>query len=110
MTARPFLLAGVAVWACLLAAGEVGAQSRLSVYPGESRSIYPRSGCSATSRINPCTAGRVPAPVGSPTSGPLTESTRRGPLDRPPDPLGLDAKLPTVPRDLSRQTLPSQKD
>ena len=104
------LLAGVAVSACLLGVGDAVAQSRLSIYPRESQSIYPRQGCSPTSRINPCTTGRIPAPVGNPTSGPLTESTRRVPLDRPPDPLGLDAELPTVPRELRQQTLPSQKD
>jgi len=87
--------------------GDAFAQSRLSIYP---KSIYPKSGgCSSLSRINPCTTRSVPAPVGNPTSGPLTESTRRGPLDRPDDPLGFDADLP-MPKEIVPQTLPSQKD
>ena len=90
--------------------GEAVAQSRLSIYPNSPKSIYPKSGgCSSLSRINPCTTRRIPAPVGNPTSGPLTESTRRGPLDRPDDPLGIDADLP-MPKDIVPQTLPSQKD
>jgi len=104
------LRAGIGAAACLMAYGEAAAQSRLSIYPRESQSIYPRQGCSTTSRINPCTTRRVPAPVGNPTAGPLTDSTRRGPLDRPLDPLGLDADLPTMPPEIRSQSLPSQQD
>jgi hypothetical protein len=109
MAAR-LLRAGLAASACLLAAAEAAAQSRLSIYPRESQSIYPRQGCSTTSRINPCATLRVPSPVGNPTAGPLTDSTRRGPLDRPLDPLGIDADLPTMPPEVRSQSLPSQKD
>jgi hypothetical protein len=104
MTGR-LLLAAVAAWACLHPVGNAEAQSQLSIYPRANQSIYPRQGCSP---LNPCTTRRVPAPVGNPTDGPLTDSIRRGPLDRPRDPLGLDAELPTIPKALRPQTLPSQ--
>lgn len=110
MAGRLILIAGVVASACVFPLDEAVAQSRLSIYPRESQSIYPRQGCSTISRINPCTTRRVPAPVGNPTAGPLTDSTRRGPLDRPLDPLGLDADLPTTPPEIKTQTLPSQKD
>ena len=110
MAGRLILIAGVLASACLVPLGEAAEQSRLSIYPRQSQSIYPRQGCSTTSRINPCTTRRVPAPVGNPTAGPLTDSTRRGPLDRPLDPLGLDADLPTMPPEIRSQSLPSQQD
>lgn len=54
-------------------------------------SLFPREGCTPTSRINPCQTRALPAPVGDPTDGPLTEDLRDGPLDMKPDPLGYDA-------------------
>ena len=100
-------LAAASAW--MQAPGQAAAQSQLSIYPRETRSIYPGRGCSTSGRINPCGTNRIPKPVGNPTNGPLTDAIRRGPLDPPRDPLGIDADLPTAPKAIRPQTLPSQK-
>ena len=95
--------------AIVLAAGGVSADAADSLFP-ERSSLYPNSGgCSSFSRINPCGTRRAPSPVGDPTSGPLTDDLRKGPLDRKDDPLGMDAELPVVPDPIAPQTLPSQE-
>lgn len=71
--------------------------------------LFPKEGCSPFSRTSPCATRSVPAPVGDPTDGPLTEKVRKGPLDPRPDPLGPKAKLPPMP-EIRPQTLPSQQD
>ena len=83
-----------------LLAGDAAAQVRSS--------LFPREGCSSLSRTNPCNTRRLPSPLGDPTDGPLTDSLRQGPLDRKPDPLGLDAEMETL-RPIEPQLLPSQK-
>jgi hypothetical protein len=71
----------VAAWLAALA---------LPVIAEARESLFPPAGCSATSRINPCPTRTLPAPVGDPTDGPLTDALRDGPLDPPKDPLGFD--------------------
>jgi hypothetical protein len=89
----------LAAFAALLT-GDAAAQVRTS--------LFPKEGCSSLSRTNPCDTRRPPSPLGDPTDGPLTDSTRRGPLDPKPDPLGLDAELETL-RPIEPQLLPSQQ-
>lgn len=95
--------------AAMLAGAEAAAEPRNSLFP-ERNSLFPNSGCSNLSRLNPCGTRRLPAPVGDPTDGPLTDDFRKGPLDSKPDPLGMDAELPAAPKKIVPQTLPSQKD
>ena len=105
---RLVLVAAVIGSAVALPGGGAGAEPRNSLFP-ERSSLFPNSGCSSLSRINPCGTRRLPAPVGDPTDGPLTDELRKQPLDFKPDPLGLDAELPTMPGAIVPQTLPSQK-
>lgn len=100
------LTAGLGLWA-LIPGNDAAAQTRYSLFP-ERSSLFPGGGCSSFGGVNPCGSRRLPAPVGDPTDGPLTDSIRKGPLDPKPDPLGIEAELP-VPKDIEPQALPSQK-
>jgi hypothetical protein len=92
----------------VLALAAVGVLLAGDAAPQVRSSLFPKEGCSALSRTNPCDTRRLPSPLGDPTDGPLTESTRRGPLDPKPDPLGLDAEMETL-QPIEPQLLPSQK-
>jgi hypothetical protein len=79
--------AGLAILLAVLAGGA----------EAQPRSLFPPDGCSPTSRFNPCLTRMLPAPVGDPTDGPLTEAMRQGPLDLPPDPLDFTIREPEKP-------------
>ena len=100
------LAAGLGLGAAI-ASNEAAGEPRYSLFP-ERSSLFPGGGCSSFGGVNTCGNRRLPAPVGDPTDGPLTDSLRKGPLDPRPDPLGMDAELP-VPKNIEPQTLPSQK-
>jgi len=82
----------IAAAAVIAAAGvltlvDASAQTRKSLFP-ENHGLYPRSsGCSPTSRLNPCGGRSLAAPSGSPTDGPLTDPFDKDPLDPKDDPL-----------------------
>jgi hypothetical protein len=91
---RDLISAGAAIAvAGALAPDESWAQGRKSLFP-ENHGLYPRSsGCSPTSRLNPCGGRSLPTLGGSQTDGPLTDPFDKGPLDPKDDPLNPGTPL-----------------
>ena len=88
MSWRSLISAGAVIAAAgALAPVDSWAQTRKSLFP-ENHGLYPRSsGCSPTSRLNPCGRRSLPTLGGSQTDGPLTDPFDKDPLDRKDDPL-----------------------